>query len=728
MNTFTSFPFWLSAIVIGSTILACSNKEQSLPLKADCLTQDASEITINSAFLRGIAILENAKGQEAQAYFYFSPYYTDIDNLKNSGTRINAGTIPPEGGTFETTVSDLIGGTSYYYAASVTIDDKEATGAVASFTTLSRPAEIIVTAEAKNITKNTSVLYGYVDLEQAGVGEVEFGIIVSTDDNPSANNGRVWWSHEVDRNNKYFVEVNGLKSGTLYYYKAFVQIGNLLRVGEVKQFTTASYNAMVTTSEVEAINPVQATLNGNLKIEESSEVSRSVWFLLSPTASTLAEIKDAGTRINAALGQDGYFSATAQGLASSSKYYYVACASVADGTFYGEVKDFTTAAISANVSTGVAADINIASASISGTLQNDSGLDANVGFLYSNSASSLEQLKASGKRISTSLKSDGASFASSISGLDSGTKYYYTAVASVGDKEFYGEVKSFTTTAINATVSTLDASDIVLFTAMLNGSIKVDNTETLEKEVWFLYSTGASTIDELKNSSIRVSTASISYDGLFVYVLTDLPSDTKFYYVACAKVAGKEFYGSVKTFSTKKESDYGEAVDLGLSVKWRSCNIGATNPEEYGNYFSWGETEPKSNYNWSTYKWCNGSGTTLTKYNNSVSYGAIDNRTVLEKDDDVAFVKLGGKWRMPTKEELEELTNSCTLTNVYQNAVYGCKIVSKINGASIFLPGDSYWSSSLDIDNPGLAWTFWYGYVQNNNGRQNGFKVRPVSD
>ncbi|MCI7430492.1 MAG: hypothetical protein MSS84_06410, partial [Bacteroidales bacterium] len=69
-------------------------------------------------------------------------------------------------------------------------------------------------------------------------------------------------------------------------------------------------------------------------------------------------------------------------------------------------------------------------------------------------------------------------------------------------------------------------------------------------------------------------------------------------------------------------------VDLGLpsGTKWATCNVGASTPEEYGNYYAWGETTPKAYYDWSTYKWCNGSKTTLTKYNTSSSYGTVDNR------------------------------------------------------------------------------------------------------
>ena len=115
-----------------------------------------------------------------------------------------------------------------------------------------------------------------------------------------------------------------------------------------------------------------------------------------------------------------------------------------------------------------------------------------------------------------------------------------------------------------------------------------------------------------------------------------------------------------KTNSTIGIANGHEWVDLGLpsGTKWATTNVGATTPEEYGDYFAWGETEPKSDYSWSTYKWCNGSSTTMTKYCESSSYGTVDNKTILELSDDAANVKWGGKWRMPTVEEIEELLNT----------------------------------------------------------------------
>ena len=188
-------------------------------------------------------------------------------------------------------------------------------------------------------------------------------------------------------------------------------------------------------------------------------------------------------------------------------------------------------------------------------------------------------------------------------------------------------------------------------------------------------------------------------------------------------------------------------VDLGLpsGVKWATCNVGAISPEDYGGYYAWGETEEKENYSWNTYKWCNGSENTLTKYCVSSDYGTLDNKTVLDAEDDVAHVKWGGDWRMPTIEEQKELLNNCTWTWTTLNGVNGYKVTGP-NGKSIFLPDAGYclgsgvnnrggygyyWSSSLYGNYSYNAYNFHFsgGYYLCHYGyRYGGRSVRPVCD
>ena len=147
-----------------------------------------------------------------------------------------------------------------------------------------------------------------------------------------------------------------------------------------------------------------------------------------------------------------------------------------------------------------------------------------------------------------------------------------------------------------------------------------------------------------------------------------------------------------------ENKDTHEYVDLGLpsGTLWATCNVGANSPEEYGDYFAWGETEPKTTYNWSTYKYCKGTKTTMTKYCTNSSYGTVDNKKELEPSDDAATANWGSGWQMPSLEQLKELYNSSYTTTTWttKNGKYGRKITSKSNGNSIFLPAAGYRSGT----------------------------------
>lgn len=189
-----------------------------------------------------------------------------------------------------------------------------------------------------------------------------------------------------------------------------------------------------------------------------------------------------------------------------------------------------------------------------------------------------------------------------------------------------------------------------------------------------------------------------------------------------------------------------EWVDLGLSVKWATCNVGATSPSDYGRYFPWGETSPRNDSSWETLRYCaDDSGDSFTKYNTQLDYGSIDNKTRLELSDDAARANWGGKWRMPTSTEWQELVSKCSWSWTNQGGKNGYKVTGK-NGNSIFLvaAGDRYedqqgfigsngyyWSSSLDKERPHNAWFLFFksdNYYVNNSLRFLGFSVRPVLD
>ena len=190
------------------------------------------------------------------------------------------------------------------------------------------------------------------------------------------------------------------------------------------------------------------------------------------------------------------------------------------------------------------------------------------------------------------------------------------------------------------------------------------------------------------------------------------------------------------------------AVDLGLSVKWATCNVGANKPEEYGDYFAWGETKPKEIFDYNTYKWFDNEGSSgLTKYCTNSDFGRVDNKSTLELSDDAAHANWGGSLRMPTKEETDELINNCNWTWTTKSDIRGFLGTSKKNGKSIFFPTAGYrneygslvleqnygcyWSSDLDKDAPSDAWYLGVssrGSVRIfSSGRSySGLSVRPV--
>ncbi|MBQ6191656.1 MAG: Ig-like domain-containing protein [Bacteroidaceae bacterium] len=192
-------------------------------------------------------------------------------------------------------------------------------------------------------------------------------------------------------------------------------------------------------------------------------------------------------------------------------------------------------------------------------------------------------------------------------------------------------------------------------------------------------------------------------------------------------------------------------VDLGLpsGTLWATCNIGASKPEEYGDYFAWGETEPKDNYVWETYKWCNGSSNTITKYCTQSDYGYngfTDGKTELDPEDDAAVVNWGSEWQMPSIDQIKELLNDDYTKTAWttQNGVKGRLVRSKSNGNCIFLPAAGYcngsnrnyagsegyyWSRSLKTNYTFRAYDmdFDYDYINNDYvNRPYGRSVRPV--
>ncbi|MBR4166926.1 MAG: Ig-like domain-containing protein [Bacteroidales bacterium] len=311
------------------------------------------------------------------------------------------------------------------------------------------------------------------------------------------------------------------------------------------------------------------------------------------------------------------------------------------------------------------------------------------------------------------------------------------------------------------------------------GDVNVDECST---KTFSISNTGKA---EVKVSGISVPEAySVDVTSPFTIAVGQSKTVT----VTFTPTDGKDYNGSItitsdadnqptvtvsgKGIKSSTPSGSSEAVDLGLpsGLLWASCNLGASKPEEYGDYFAWGETEPyyetgyaqsessvwkkgkEAGYNWASYKWCKGSESSLTKYSitspqgESFGYnGFVDGKTELDPQDDAAHVHLGGKWRMPTDAEWTELRENCTWTWGTLNGVKG-RLVTGKNGNKIFLPASGnrydavfynidswgyYWSSTVDDIYSELAWEVDFSSNKLNriySSRYYGHSIRPVMD
>ena len=182
--------------------------------------------------------------------------------------------------------------------------------------------------------------------------------------------------------------------------------------------------------------------------------------------------------------------------------------------------------------------------------------------------------------------------------------------------------------------------------------------------------------------------------------------------------------GSTPTPPSTEEVEY---VDLGLpsGLKWAACNLGANSPEQPGDYYAWGETEPKEDYGTDTYKYfkrvtLEGGSIVhrLTKYCTVPADGLdgfTDGKTQLEPADDAATVRLGAPWRMPTEAEAEELLNGCTWTKETINDIPCLRATSKTNGKSIVICISGFMSGTIN-DTRGTMTAFWASTLSSREG------------
>ena len=511
-----------------------------------------------------------------------------------------------------------------------------------------------------------------------------------------------------------------------YHYKSNRQMPVVVTVN-AQQPTP---QVMVTTSEPMLITAISAMGGGEVTVSDGTYIL--VKGLCWATHENPTTNDDFYQETESGVGS---FSLSMTGLNISTTYYVRAYAVTGNGTVYGDQKTFTTRDGIPSVTTADVTNIKAESATCGGTVTDNCGLTVIArGVCWSTSPTPTIE-----DSHTTNGNGDG-SFSSSITGLSLNTTYYVRAYATTSAGTGYGEQLSFTTRNGIPTVTTAEVTNIMAGVATCGGTVTDDGglNVTARGVCW--------SVDH--NPSISEShTTNGSGLGSFSCYIGGLAPSTTYYVRAYVSTIHATTYGEEMSFTTLSGGTHGY-VDLGLpsGLLWATCNVGAEAPEDYGDYFAWGETTTKSTYNWNTYQYCMGSGNTLTKYCSKSNYGYngfTDNLITLLPEDDAATANWGNGWRMPTKEEWQELYQNTTHTWTTQNGVNG-RLFTASNGNSLFLPAagcryDSnlgsagsyglYWSGSLYSGHPSDALYFDFGsgnfYVGNCN-RYYGQPVRPV--
>ena len=670
-------------------------------------TGSATNVTDNGATLSG-TINNSDKSLTCGIIYGINSSLSSTSGMKKSTT---------SSGTYSIMVSDLNPNTTYYYCAYVVVDDEYKYGEVCSFKTVKEIA--VITGDVTNITDISATLKGSV----SGADKVlECGIIYGINSSLSSTSGM---KKSTTSSGTYSIMVSDLNPNTTYYYRAYAVVDGEYKYGEVSSFKTVK-EVTISTGSVTNITDSGATLSGTINNSDKSLTCGIIYGTNSSLSSS------SGTKKSTT--SSGAFSVSLTGLIPNTTYYYRAYA-VVDGEYkYGEVSSFKTVK-EVTVSTGSATDVTDSGVTLSGTI-NNSDKSLTCGIIYGTN-SSLSSSSGTNK----STTSSGA-FSVSLTGLSPNTTYYYRAYVVVDGEYKYGEVSSFKTIK-EVTVSTGSATDVTDSGATLSGTI---NNSDKSLTCGIIYGTSSSLSS---SSGTKQSTTS---SGIYTITISDLNPNTTYYYRAFVIVDDEYRYGEVSSFITLQENfpiiSSHEPVDLGLSVKWASCNVGATSPEEYGGYYAWGETEEKKIYDRTTYKWYSDNNYTRTKYCTKQSYydDIVDGKSILDLDDDVATLKKGDGWRIPNVMEINELVDNCSWELVEYKGVNGYKITGS-NGNSIFFPmagnyngteicnvgiGAIYWVRELDTDYNDLAYALdfsgggfhdlytFYRYI--------GCTIRPVYD
>ena len=622
-------------------------------------------------------------------------------------------------GSFSANLTNLSDGITYYVRAYAINKKGTAYSEEASFTTKTYQVPTITTTNPASNISYTSATVGGSVVADGGLEVSERGICYSTLANPTIDNIKIASGKGLG---SFSIDLTGLTNNTTYYVRAYAINQKGVAYGEEISFITIEILLpTITTTEAINIFNTSAVVGGNITNDGGGEVTdRGVVYHTSPNP-TISNTKIANGN------GTGAFTCNLTNLQSGTTYYARAYAENVNGVAYGQEISFTTmTTLNFPITTTIATDITCTSAVVGGNITGDGGSSITErGVCYSTSPSptmsDMTMQKGRGVGI----------YSCTLTDLQDGETYYVRAygINSLGIS--YGEEVSFTTAVQSTPTVTIKVPQYIYSDgATIEADVTNDGClEVTERGICYTISSTPTENDDKISSTSGV--------GFFTTEIGGLQENTTYNVCAYAKNSMGISYSNTISFTTKSKTyhDGFEYVDLGLSIKWATLNVGSKEQTNIGDKFAWGETEPKTTYTWQTYEYCNGTAEIMTKYLTNNSYGIngdIDDKIYLDPIDDAAQANLGGDWRMPTREEWNELRNNCTWVWTSISGVKGYRVRSNKNGNSIFLPGAIiYWSSSLMTHYPIAAYPFVItssgGIDQHNNGtRYEGKHVRPV--
>ena len=642
--------------------------------------------------------------------------------------------IEQENGTL--VISDLKPQTTYYYCAFTSCRGEYALGEVKSFKTKDF-AQMATVGKARELGFNAAVVdveadpkkgpSEAMDISQCSVGLL-YGLdkteLAGYDGTEKGNVGRseCFKSYDLSPYDgsdilKQAVRLGGLRTGTTYYYCAYTCMKGIYKKGEVKTFSTMDL-ASIAQATVKEVGLTMANVEvkvdtTKMSAQRADRENYSAGLVYSTNREAVENFNGGGsTSVTTFYGssmKDGKVetskTATLKNLSPQTAYFYCAYTKIGNTYKLGELKQFSTRGIEVIATCDAPTDISLFSAKVRVTADpskfspfaEEQG-QCRAGFFYSfgyanimNGYKLVETYGGSGGRTDQTV---------TLEGLLSDMLYSYCTYTTFGGKMVISDVRTMTTSKIENIVVGCTITDIGTTKATVRLTVDPSKCSAVESERR-QYKAGIeyskSKVDMMSNSRVKrvfIYDAGTNPNATTQsFELRDLEMDTEYYYRTFTMVGNSTTYGGeIQSFKTNPYVPVYTGVDLGLpsGTIWATMNVGATEPWEYGDHFAWGEVEGqqmsgKKMYYWSTYKYCNGSKSNITKYCTQTEYGKVDNKTVLDPQDDAATVNWGDEWQMPSIDQFSELRKNTTSRITYYGGIYGVMVYGK-NGNSIFFP------------------------------------------